>query len=427
MRFALFALLLFSNQAEAEREPAAKGGAASEERLAVDAAVDEVMRGAVEVVRVALVPVRDDDEARARRVETALLRALLERQREEVVTPSRIRAVLQDALETAVKTGEMKVFGALAADHALLSEVSDAGGERTVQLRLIDVETGLVVGQSEAKLPGEARSSRARAQTVRGAVSGLVDDLVIAIEAMPGEIRYQRVAVLPPVAETEPAKKARLDRFVQAQLTKGLRERGFLVVERAQLDKALAQMALGAELGEDDAPEVGKLLDAQALVFGTLAETGPAFRISVRAVSTQTAEVLGAFDAEIPREGLLSLASDAIETRTPEEAVFRSLIAPGWGQLYNRRPGKGLLFAGLGYGAAFTTVGLGIAAAVSFGLYSGYRPADGTPDAEVPKQVQGLRQQTNAFLMATAIAGVLTGAVWAAGVADAYLDGLAFE
>lgn len=395
--------------------------------VSVDAVVDEVMARAADAVRVAVPPVVDADEERARALQLRLVRALVDRGREEVVTPAMVERVLGEAAAAALGDADAGVLQQLSADHVLFAEVLDAGGQVRLNLKLLHVETGGVLAESSALLDAAATKTSARAKTVRKGVDLAVDQLAEALAKLPGDVRYQRVAVAPLEAQGEAVSSSRVDRFVQAQLGDGLRRRGYLVVERTQLAGAMEQLALGAQLGEASAPELGQMLDAQALVLGSVSEAGDAFVLSLRAVSTEGGAVLGAADAQLPREGVITLASDAVETRTAAEAFFRSAVAPGWGQFYNRQSVKGVAFGAATYGAALGTIGLGIGAGLMAKAYTDYTKPDGTSPLEAGQQAKQLRTQANVLFTTTAIAGGVTALLWGAGAVDALLDGMAYE
>jgi len=383
------------------------------------------MAHSADAVRVAVPPVIDTDAARAERVQAAIVRVLLDRGREEVVTPSMVARVLGDAASQ-MATGEPAAFGVLSADHVLLAEVVDAGGVVELRLRLIHVETGGTLGTGTAPIDVAASDTSARASTVRGGIEQAVDQLVVGMGKLPGDHRYQRIAVAPVSPQGDAATDSRVDRFLQAELIDALAGRGFLVVERARIGDAMEQLALGAMLGEENVGELGQLLDAQAIVVGSVSDAGDVFSLTLRVVAVETGEVLSAADSQIPREGVVTLASGSVETRSAGEAIFRSLVAPGWGQFYNRQPVKGGAFAIASYGAALTTVGLGVGSAVSFSLYNGYCTA---ADCDRPIEKRGaeakaLREQTNVLLTATLVSGALTAVTWGAAGADALLDGL---
>src|SRR5690606_28861152 len=52
---------------------------------------------------------------------------------------------------------------------------------------------------------------------------------------------------------------------------------------------------------------------------------------------------LASAQAPVHAAGLVALSSDAVVLRTKSDAVLRSLLVPGWGQLYNRQEEKGAL------------------------------------------------------------------------------------
>lgn len=415
--------------APAPASPVASGAAATSSvaaEISVDAIVDDVMARALDAVRVAVPPVQDSDRARVEVLQLRVVRALIDRGREEVVTPAMVQRALGDAGASAL-AGDLAPLKALSADHVLLSEVVDAGGEVRLRLKLLHVETGAVLAESSGVLSAAATATSARATTVRRGIDAAVDQLSAALAKLPGDVRYQRVVVAPLEAQGEAVSAGRVDRFVQAELGEGLRQRGYLVVERDRLSSAMAQLTLAAQLGESDAPELGKMLDAQAIVLGSVSEAGEAFVLSLRAVGTEGGAVLGAADARLPREGVVTLASDAIETRSAGEAFFRSAVAPGWGQFYNRQSVKGAAFGVATYGAALTTVGLGVSTAVLASLYDNYSPADGVTPQQAGQEAKGLREQANVLFTTTAISGGLTALLWSAGAVDALLDGMAYE
>jgi TolB-like protein len=416
-----------SETAPASPAPAAAAPAVEDpvSGASLEGAISDLMAASVDAVRVAVPPVVDDDAPRAEVVQAAMVRALLDRGREEVVTPAMVKRALGDAAAQ-MATGQPAAFKSLAADHVLLGEVVDAGGVVELRMRLVHVESGGVLASASAPVAGVAREATANASTVRGGVERAVDQLVTSLEKLPGDRRYQRVAVAPLEAQGDAAEESRLDRFLQSELTSALAGRGYLVVERQRLGSAMNQLALGATMGDDSAGELGKLVDAQALVLGGIAEAGETFSLTLRVVSVETGEVLGAAETQIPRAGAVTLASGSIETRSAGEAAFRSLVAPGWGQFYNRQPVKGLAFATVTYGAALTTLGLGIGSAAVWSVYRDYCVGGcETPVEKRGAEAKGLREQTNALLTATLVSGVLTGVAWGAAGADALIEGLA--
>jgi len=394
--------------ADVKADAAAKGIDAD-----IDAVVLDLMAAARDPARVALSPVKDDDDARAKRIEKQLLSAFAAVD-VEVVTPASVRRVVGGL----VNADDGAALSAVAADHVLLSEVIQNGA--AVTMRLMHVTTGVEVASAVARVDS-ATDAAEQAKNLTGGLTRIVDDVAVAMSELRGQQRYQRLAVMPLEVSGDDVAGSKVDVLMQTQLTQRLRERGFLVVERTNIKAALNQLKIAATVDNVDA--FGEFVDAQALVFGSVAAAGDALAVNVRVVSVEDGEVLGTSSAMVPRAGTVSMASDSLELRTAEEALFRSLVAPGWGQFYNQSPVKGVLFSTLGYGSLLTTLGLGAGAGVSFGLYNTYEPGPDTAPADAPAEAKALREQTNILIAATGVMAAVTTLVWAVNAGDAYLSG----
>lgn len=170
-----------------------------------------------------------------------------------------------------------------------------------------------------------------------------------------------------------------------------------------------------ADLGvinEDTAAKFGKVLGAESLVSGTVAEAGPNYIVTVRMVDVESGRVLVSSEVSFERGGLVALSSDAVELRSRSGAMFRSLLLPGWGQFYNHEPAKGAVFLSLGLGTLATAGGFFGAAMAANADYQ-----RGTLD------VVGERQVANDRIQVTNILLVGYGVVWAVNVVDALLSG----
>ena len=402
----------------ADPAPVQQGSVHIDEGAVVDA-VEDVLAKGKDTVRIALPPLNAADPALRAAVEQALVRAILSRRREEVVTPAYLRAQLRAQAEAQAKDIEVEELKPFAADHVLLSRLEDEGSEKVLRLKLVFSETGEVLGESTAKLGVAGAKSSAQASTVRAATDELVEQIAYGVESKGVDVRTHRIAVSQLRAEGAAA-EGRLDRFVQSELIRGLRARGFLVVEREQLAAAVDQAALGQVLEDASAPQVGKLLGAQSIVVGAVSDSGATFLVSLRVVDVESGSVVGGARASLPREDVVSRA--AVETRTPMEAAIRSAVAPGWGQAYNGDGVKALAFGIGSYGALATTVGLGVAAGVTSAAYDNVRPIPGelSPE-EAGQQARQLFELRSGLLVATAVAGGVTAAVWGGGIVDALL------
>lgn len=84
---------------------------------------------------------------------------------------------------------------------------------------------------------------------------------------------------------------------------------GYVLVEREELQKLVAEqeLALSGLLDESRAPEVGKLLSADILVYGSFAAVGAELRLDAKAVRVETGAVVAAASAAGRAEAALAL------------------------------------------------------------------------------------------------------------------------
>lgn len=418
------ALSAFLVVAAADDAPAA-APVAVENDVAVPSFVDEgvaldslnvLLQHGREAARIALY-IDDADAGRRVSLERTLLRALRDRRREDIVSPSLVKATLSATALSSLKGGDGVVPG-LAADHVIVGVVSESSSGATLNLRLLFTQTGEVLSTGALALTASQRASTASARDVRTVASDIADVIAESVEARGVDVRQHRLAVTPANAAGA-AKEARLDRFVQTELSAALRRRGFLVVERAQIAATLDQLAV-QELGSERVAEVGKMLGAQSLVLSGVTDAGASFILTSRAVAVDSGDVLGAASALIGRDDVVSLA--AVETRTPGEAAVRSAIAPGWGQAFNGDGVKAVLFGVGTYTSLAVTAGLGAGSAASWLAYTGFTATEGDSPEVTGQKAVALRNQTNGLLTATAVAGAVSASVWGMGVVDALLS-----
>ncbi len=411
-------LLLLASQGAAADAPPAVAVSYADDGALLEATLLLLAQGQ-ELARVALL-LDDADAARRSSLERALSRLLRERTGLELLTPSYVRGVLDASAQNNAQAGQMGPWRSLSADHVVLGEVVDEGGQLTLRLRLVLTHSGEVLAHAKVSLLGQGVPSSAGAMPVEAACADLAEALAEGVESAGAVVRQHRVAVLPLQAAPGAATEARLDRFLQVALSEALRRRGFMVVERARLAAALDQMALGAVLSEDRVPDLGKMLAAQSLLLGSVAEAGTSFVVSARLVSVEGGQLLGAARSLVQRANVVGLA--AVETRSAGEAAMLSAVAPGWGQSYNGQNGKALLLGLPVWTSALTTLGLGVGAGLSLNAYARFQPEPGTAAEDASAQALALRSQTNALLLGTGIAGAATLTLWLINVVDAALS-----
>jgi TolB-like protein len=254
----------------------------------------------------------------------------------------------------------------------------------------------------------------------------LADGLAAGFARLPGSAKYRRLAVLAFSEEGEQARKRRLGTVVAAELTTDLRrDHGLLLVERQKLGQVLGELKLQQMTGLDAAAagQIGQLVDAQALVLGSVSEAGDRFLVNARIVSALSGETLAAESASVSAAGLVALASEAVVLRSRSDAVFRSLLVPGWGQFYNRQPVKGWIVIGSGVALVSGAVGYHLAGQKAYDDYRAKSSAaqlGGAPSAEAAAlyATAASRYRTRNWLFG----GVA--ALWVLNVADAWFSGV---
>lgn len=289
--------------------------------------------------------------------------------------------------------------------------------------------------QREAKQAEEARAAEEKALQARGLdarVRALCDLVALPLKRLPGDHRDQRFAVLPFTALGAEAEQRQLGVVVaELVLTNLARDHRLAIVERAALATILDEQALGQSgaLANGQAAQVGKVSGARALVIGQVSDDGSAFRVTVRAIDTETAAVIEgtARTVLLPKDELVALSASAVVLRSKSGAMFRSMVMPGWGQVYNDEPVKaGVVAATTGTLAVATVAAAGIGAWVRFVMYDeiGKRPQDQalTPE-ELPALVVATREAGETTLALSAVLAGATVVAWSVGVIDAYLSG----
>jgi curli biogenesis system outer membrane secretion channel CsgG len=292
--------------------------------------------------------------------------------------------------------------------------------------------------EAAARAKAASEKAAAEAEEARGLdarMRRLSDKLARAIKGLPGDHRDQTYAVSAFDEAGEEVTQRRLGVVVGDMLLTNLaRDHRFSLTERSQLKAVLDEQAL-AGLGAVDpekAAEIGKLVGARALVVGDVSDSGESFIVNARVVDAETAKVLAGETAELPKEELIAFSADAVVLRSKAGALFRSAVAPGWGQVYNREPIKAAVFGGSVAVLALTTIGVTTSAVITHGAYTDFTPSDlpagtaATPQ-NIESHVSGLRESAGLQYTTAATLGGITAAAWALTALEAYLSGTDVE
>ncbi|MCX7944362.1 MAG: FlgO family outer membrane protein [Deltaproteobacteria bacterium] len=226
----------------------------------------------------------------------------------------------------------------------------------------------------------------------------------------------------------ELARKKEIGTLVMGELMINLsRFNNIELIEREKLAKVLDEMKL-VQLGfadEKTAAQVGKLLQAQVVIVGEVAEAADKFVINSRVVDVETAKVLYQEGFNSPIEGMIALSSESLVLRSKLDAAYRSLILPGWGQFYNGEKIKGGVITFLEVGLFATAIAMHINGK---NKEDEYRKTDCTEKGqECIDRVQRLRSDGEDFYKMRnyfIYGGVV---LWALNVLDAYVSGKDFD
>ncbi len=263
-------------------------------------------------------------------------------------------AAVKAALDEATLSGDaldsaMQEMAAAAGAQVLLAlDADSAAGQRVIMARAIEVSTGKVLVAASSTVADSGQSG-ATSKSLHAQLRLLSDMLAAGLDKIPGERRYQTFAVLPFDEVGATTKDKQLGLLVGSELTTLLqRDHNLMLVERSQLARVIDELSLGQSglTDPEKTAQAGKLAGAQGLVIGTVSEVGDHYSVDARVVSVEGGEVMFATNVQLPAADLVALSSEAVVLRTRTGALYRSLLLPGWGQLYNRQGEKGAVFAG---------------------------------------------------------------------------------
>lgn len=341
----------------------------------------------------------------------------------QVMTPEALKALVGEqklkVMQGTLRADDPELVGAQA--QAVVTGALAAEGERIrVTAKMVVVPSGKPVGSSQAYADGAGLVPAPGGESgrIEVAMRRVADGLARGFARLPGNARYKRLAVFPFSETGERAQRAKLGTIVAAEIATDLRrDHALLLVEREKIGQVLGELKLRQMVSPDpaQATKVGNLADAEALVIGSVAESGDRYLVTARIVATETGETLAAESTSVAAAGMIALASDAVVLRSRSDALFRSALFPGMGQFYNRQPAKGYAFA-----AAEASL---LGGALAFHLAgnserSKYRKAKTSSDAAYYYQRASSRYQTRNWLLVGA------GAVWAVNIVDAWMSGV---
>ena len=133
----------------------------------------------------------------------------------------------------------------------------------------------------------------------------------------------------------------------------------YRVVERMEFVKVMEEQKLSQSdmVDEEQALQIGKLLAADIIITGAITNALGKRMISARMIQAETGQVMATSSVTVGSDHLEEFYKDALgERASASSSIFRSLLAPGWGQFYNERKARGFCYSILSACGVGTTI-----------------------------------------------------------------------
>jgi len=229
-----------------------------------------------------------------------------------------------------------------------------------------------VVAQDSMSRPTEtdsvsAKSARidslakARRDYARKTLSQIANDIPSVLEKISSHPSIVRDSANPPTLAVLPfqaAGGAPAEAASSASETAILHisgDRRWKLVERERFQSVLQEQSLwGAGAANSDL-EIGRSLEARYLLMGTVTVDGLRRLVAMRLVDAQSGRVVAVGATRVDGPAMDEALKDALgEQFGVSGAVFRSAVAPGWGQFWTDRPVRGTFWLVASAGLAGT-------------------------------------------------------------------------
>lgn len=276
---------------------------------------------------------------------------------------------------------------------------------------------------------------------IENRIAALSDSLV---RQFPDSIPAPLLAVVPFTDNTGKNQGVSVAELVVSALQKKGR---FILVDRGEFKTAVMEIELAQTDMVDTATalRLGKILSAPYLCTGTIADVFGQCRVQVKIIHTETTEIIATAAIAVAPASLDGLSKKLLGERTQvSAAVFRSAVAPGWGQFYTRQPVRGAIsiaaFLGAGiyfiYSAQQSAEAKRVSKEYDEFRYTAQWWANIRADTAVtheswPEAVSRFEDSSSIYYNEysrkydrTVIAGGITGAVWTLNLLDALIAGI---
>ncbi len=253
------------------------------------------------------------------------------------------------------------------------------------------------------------------------------------VSSLAPDILKARIAVVPFSSEVEGTSSS-CGLSVAEYMVVFLQKRGCTsLVERAEFKKVAQEIGLSQTglVEEKSVLNVGKILSAEYILTGSVLKTFGRYSITARLIKTETSAIVSSAAVSVPCMDLDAYTKELLgERQQVHSVVFRSVLLPGWGQLYAGYKKRGVASTGLCLGSAAYMVFSIITALnvkkdydehIELGNTRKFNPQE--LEAHDKKSKELYNNYSDKHDRAN-IAAIVTASLWCLNIGDAFMVGL---
>jgi hypothetical protein len=175
--------------------------------------------------------------------------------------------------------------------------------------------------------------------------------------------------------------------------------------------RPLARDAMG-RIAVDEAREVALVIGADTLITGTVASDDIGYAVDAGALDIQSGRYLATIQQQFDGEAMREVVDEVRDHRTYRGMVFRSVLMPGWGQVYNGDVGRGII-----YNTLFLA---SLAGAVTYTLLGSQAEAEYDSRLAIHRE---RREDANVFFARSNALYISAGVLWLTSLLDILATG----
>lgn len=165
----------------------------------------------------------------------------------------------------------------------------------------------------------------------------------------------------------------------------------FKLVDRSSLQKVLEEIALTQTglMSDEQIIESGNFASADYIITGTISSVMGQYVVVVKLVETKSSQIISTAKTTLNITATSELLEDLLsEKKYVVNSLFRSMLIPGWGQVFSNKPSHGIVSGVLCAGGIVATVITGVSRSSAWDDYNSYSRYLKTPSEYQPDQQQ---------------------------------------